>query len=431
MSGGRAGRRLDAVTETTVPAATATGRGARQDGRLRGVDAARGLAVVGMVVVHVAGAAALGGGAGATVLGIAEGRSAILFAVLAGVSLGLLSGGGRGLAEHRAGTRERRDRTRIAVRAVLLFVLGVALAAISSGPIVILSYYAVLFVLVLPLLWLRPGALLAWAAGWALVGPQVSFLLRTRISTGEVGGTVTPSDFTSWGAAGEAALRLLLTGTYPVATWMPFVLAGLAIGRLDLRSAAVRTRLALAGVASAVLGYGGSWLAVEVLGGRQALTAALAPIAAQANLPLGQLVELTTRTSMGTTGTVTPAFLLLDTPHSGTTFEIIGSTGFAVTVLALCLTLAERTRLTAAFGRPLAAVGATAATLYAGHIAVMALLTATVPTWQQRPWPATVLFVVAALVLALVWRRLVGRGPVEWVLHTASTRAVRSGRDQG
>jgi uncharacterized membrane protein len=427
MSGGGTGTTLDAVTETMLPAAT--GR-ARQDGRLGGVDAARGLAVIGMIVVHVAAESTFGGGVGATLSGVAEGRSAILFAVLAGVSLALLSGGRSGPAEHRAGTREQRDRTHIAVRAVLLFVLGVTLAAVSSGPIVILGYYAVLFTLALPLLWVRPGALLAWAVGWALLGPQVSFLLRTGIGTGEAGGAVTPVDFTSWDAAGDAVLRLLLTGTYPAATWMPFVLAGLAVGRLDLRTAAVRTLLAVTGVAAAVLGHGGSWLAVEVLGGREAVTAALAPVAAELDLPPEQLVELARHASMGTSGTLTPALLLLDAPHSGTTFEIVGSTGIAVAVLALCLTLAERGRLTAAVGRPLTAVGAMAATLYAGHIAVMALLSAAVPTWQQRPWPATVLFAVAAVVLALAWRRWVGRGPLEWVLHTVSTRAGRSGRDQ-
>jgi hypothetical protein len=260
-----------------------------------------------------------------------------------------------GADEHRRGVRRRRDRTRIAVRAVILFVLGVAIATISTGPIVILSYYAVLFVLVLPLLWLRPAALVAWAAGWALVGPQVSFLLRRAIDTAEFGGAVTPGDLTSWSAAGDAALRLLLTGTHPVATWMPFVLVGLAIGRLDLRSAAVRVQLAVAGVAAAVLGYGGSWLALDVLGGRAALTAALAPAAAGLGRTPEQLAELlTTNSSLGTTGTLSPAFLPLDAPHTGTTFEIVGSTGVAVAVLAACLVLAERGRATAALLLPLA-----------------------------------------------------------------------------
>jgi hypothetical protein len=62
---------------------------------------------------------------------------------------------------------------------------------------------------------------------------------------------------------------------------------------------------------------------------------------------------LTTNSSLGTTGTLSPAFLLLDAPHTGTTFEIVESTGVAVAVLAACLVLAERGRATAALLLPL------------------------------------------------------------------------------
>jgi uncharacterized membrane protein YeiB len=394
--------------------------------RLAGVDAARGLAVLGMIVVHVAGTAVMSGGPGGWVLWLAEGRSAILFAVLAGVSLGLLSGGRRGLAEHRAGERSQRDRVRIAVRAAVLFALGLVLAAISTGPMVILAFYAVMFVLVLPLLWLRPAALLAWAAGWALVGPQVSFVLRRVIETNTIGGAVAPSDLTSWGEAGEAALRLLLTGAYPVATWMPFVLLGLAVGRLDLRSSAVQVRLAVAGVGAAAIGYGGSWLAVDVLGGRDALVQAVTPVATESGLPVDQLVAVLTQTGLGTTGITSPAFLLIDGAHSGTTFEIVGSAGVAVAVLGVCLRLADRGgRSVAPVLQALAAAGALAASLYSAHIVAIALLDGGLPGWQTAPWVPTVLFLAGAVALAVIWRRLVGRGPAEWLLHILSTRAAR------
>jgi uncharacterized membrane protein len=419
------------ASRTRAPAA-GQDNGVRRDGaRLIGVDAARGLAVFGMIMVHVAPAFAAGGAGtvdmvGRTLVGLAEGRSAILFAVLAGVSLGLLSGGARGLAEHRRGTRRHGDRARIAVRAAILFALGVALAAISTGPIVILCFYAVLFVMALPLLWLRPAALLAWAAAWTLAGPQVSYLLRGMItSTGVVGGAVTPDHFTSWSAAGDGAMLLVLTGTYPVATWMPFVLVGLAIGRLDLRSAGVQARLAAAGVAAAVLGYGGSWLALEVLGGRAALVAAVAPVAGEIGTPPEQLVDtLTTLPGMGTTGLLSPALLLVDRPHTGTTFEIVGSAGVAVAVLATFLLLAGRGRVGAALLWPVAAAGAMAATLYAGHIAALAVLTVA-GVGPGHPWLVTLLFVVAAVALGSGWRRWIGRGPVEWMMHILSTGAAR------
>jgi uncharacterized membrane protein YeiB len=129
-------------------------------------------------------------------------------------------------------------------------------------------------------------------------------------------------------------------------------------------------------------------------------------------------------TGLGTTGTLTPAFLLVDTPHRGTTFEIVGSTGVAVAVLAVCLALAERGgRVTAAVLAPFAAVGALAASLYAAHIAVIALLDGGVPSWRDAPWTGTALFLAGAIVIAVLWRRLIGRGPVEWLLHTLSTLA--------
>lgn len=66
----------------------------RAPGKVRfvGLDAARGLAVSGMVIAHTASIGPLGESADAW-LGFAHGRSSILFATIAGVSLTLLSGG--------------------------------------------------------------------------------------------------------------------------------------------------------------------------------------------------------------------------------------------------------------------------------------------------------------------------------------------------
>ena len=62
-------------------------------------------------------------------------------------------------------------------------------------------------------------------------------------------------------------LDLLLTGFYPAITWIPFVIAGMALGRLDLSAGTVQRRLAALGPALIVLGYGTSVL----LAGKDAL----------------------------------------------------------------------------------------------------------------------------------------------------------------
>ncbi|MGH8919625.1 MAG: heparan-alpha-glucosaminide N-acetyltransferase domain-containing protein, partial [Actinomycetes bacterium] len=380
-----------------------------QPTRLAGVDAARGLAVLGMIITHVAITSE------STVVAVADGRSSILFAMLAGVSLSLLTGG---RSIHPAlGV----DRRRLAVRAGLLFVLGLLLEEISSGPFVILCYYAVMFLLALPLLRVRPALLLGGAAVWAVVGPLLSYGLRASSPIPDPDGIrLTFADFTSLPAIGDAAGQLLVTGIYPVLTWMPFLLAGIAVGRLDLRSTAVRVRLLVGGVTAAVMGYGGSWLALNVLGGQAALlrglTAYANSIGSSPNALLRQFADL-----YGTVPAVTPAFLLVDTPHSGTPFEIIGSGGVAISVLAGCLLVAGPARVALL---PLTSVGALALTVYAGHILVLGMLPYGTPWVLPNPWPLTIGFLGGAIAFAWLWRSVVGRGPLERLVHSISLRAA-------
>ena len=96
--------------------------------RLGGLDAARGLALLGMMAAHVGfttcGLTSLSG-----VLNQAHGRSAVLFAVIAGFSLGIMSGRTR----PHTGEDLVRTRLRILVRCALLLVLGTCLAVLGSS----------------------------------------------------------------------------------------------------------------------------------------------------------------------------------------------------------------------------------------------------------------------------------------------------------
>ena len=105
---------------------------------------------------------------------VAAGRASALFAVLAGVGLALLRRSGR------AGSL-RRVRVAVAVRAVLLLALGLALGTVDSPPLVILQYYALLFLVAVPLLGLPVRVLAAAAVAWAVVSPLVSHLLRSTV----------------------------------------------------------------------------------------------------------------------------------------------------------------------------------------------------------------------------------------------------------
>src|SRR3954469_12956222 len=93
------------------------GRAVPRAGRVTGLDVARALAVFGMLGAHFGGVPADVVASPSTWLGVVNGRSAILFAVLAGVSVALLTG--RILAP--AGEDLVRARIRLLVRAAWVF----------------------------------------------------------------------------------------------------------------------------------------------------------------------------------------------------------------------------------------------------------------------------------------------------------------------
>jgi uncharacterized membrane protein YeiB len=335
--------------------------------RLRGIDAARGLAVLGMMAAHVAVQRTLVLDDPSSWLAIADGRSSILFATLAGVSIALMSGRDRPVD----GTDLARVRLRILVRAACVFLLGGLLAALQTYVAVILEVYAVLFVAVLPLLRWRASRLLALAAVAAVVLPVATTALAIHFDAA----IMRPDPF----------VILVVTGHYPALTWVVFAIAGLGIGRLALGSAHVQLRLVTVGAGLAVLAYGASAL----------LEAALAAP------PPGW------------------EFILSTQPHQGSPFEVVGSGGFAIAVIGLCLRGAALLPVVLV---PLESVGQLALTVYAVHIVVIRLLSPEGDLIADDG--AYVAFVVVTLVLCLLWTRILGRGPFERALGAIAGRAA-------
>ncbi|WP_344137822.1 heparan-alpha-glucosaminide N-acetyltransferase domain-containing protein [Saccharopolyspora halophila] len=372
--------------------------------RLVGLDVARGLAVFGMFAAHVMPPTYWPSS-------LASGRAAALFAVLAGVSISLLSGGSR----PHAGTRMRTSRVRIAVRAVLLFLLGLGLTTLQVPAMVILAFYGVLFLLSIPLLRLRAAALAILAAVLAVGAPLLSYVLRGGVETNRLGYTPDFGDFGSLDGFWTAVHSLLLTGAYPVLTWLPFLLTGMSLGRLDLL--AVRGKLIAVGAGLAALGYGGSWIAMNPLGGHDVLLSTLPP-----GLP-PKLLDAVLSSSMGTAPTTSPVWLLTAGAHSGTPFDIVGASGVAIAVIGACL-FGQRLRGPLL---PVSSVGALALTSYAGHLLVLKAVGAErmgqlIAEHPYVPWLA---LMVGTAVLTIGWRVLLGRGPLEWALHHASTAPAR------
>jgi len=368
-------------------------------GRLTGVDVARCAALIGMAATHVFPSTDPDGSTHLSHV-VAAGRASALFAVLAGVSLALVAGGrtpltGRSLWAARAG---------VAVRAVGLVALGLVLGRVDSPPLVILAYYGLLFLVALPVLGLGPRALWLLAAAAAVLTPVASHLLRQQVDPTPIA--------EPWGS--DLPVELLLTGTYPVLSWTTYLLVGLAAGRSNLRRAGTATRLLVAGLAAAVTAKAASaWLLAQV-GGVERLARTVGSTPDQ--------VDEALRTGMfGTTPREDWRWLVVSAPHSGTTLDLVHTTGSALAVLGACLLLVRV--LPRLLVLPFAAAGSMTLTLYTAHVLALADGSPLLATDRTRLWWAHVL---VGLVVATFWRTQVGRGPLEALLAWLSGSARRA-----
>ncbi|WP_246257300.1 heparan-alpha-glucosaminide N-acetyltransferase domain-containing protein [Amycolatopsis anabasis] len=411
---------MDVVTVAAEPDQLLTKPG-RQDSRripgiaprvprLAGIDVARGLAVLGMYAAHV-GPDPSQGGAGVLFRPF-EGRSAALFAVLAGVSIALMSGG----REPKTGLAQTRVSLRLATRAPLIMALGLWLTNLNTGYLVILSYYGICFLVAIPFLRMRAKALAIAAAVTAVVVPFASYFIRAAVAPRDLYYLLPDARFEHFGSFGEALTILVLTGTFPAVGLMTYLFAGMAIGRLDLRSPLVCRRLFLGGTALAVLAYGASYLATDVFGGMRRIYETLAPAAARAGMTPEQYFGFHLNNIHGTPPTTTLAWELVSSAHSYTPFDFVACIGVAAAVIGGCQLLMRRC---ARFLRPLADLGSVILSAYVFHFIAIWLL------WNADDESAFSLlhfleFSAVAIVAAVAWKRWIGRGPLEWLLHVLS-----------
>jgi uncharacterized membrane protein len=361
-------------------------------GRILGVDAARAVALVGMFATHIF---PLREGREPTLTGlVASGRASALFAVLAGVGVALATGGTR----RPAGAREHLGAgAALVVRGVLVGALGLTLVATEAPVAIILTYYGLLFVVAALLLRAPRGVLAAGAVLACVLTPVASQLLRAGLPDG-------PGEQVGWPALaepGDALVTLVLTGYYPVLTWTTYLLAGMAVGRLDLRRPQVATGLLTGGAALAVAAHTASALLLGPGNGVWVLGAAASA------------------RRYGTTPTGNWWWLATDAPHSGSPLDLAATTGSALAVLGAMLLLSRWSRRVV---RVPAATGAAPLTIYTLHVVALAVYAGS-GSDDAALW----LGHVAVATLIGLGLQLAGvRGPLEAVV-SATGRAVRRG----
>ncbi|WP_370642686.1 heparan-alpha-glucosaminide N-acetyltransferase domain-containing protein [Nesterenkonia sp. DZ6] len=390
---------LRASVSGTSPQTSAPGDTRRR--RLIGVDAARGLALISMMAIHIL-PSWTDNGEPTFIWTAFSGVSATLFALLAGLALAFMTGGTR--PPH--GPALTASRAALGVRAALIAVLGLLIAYVDPPASIILVYYGVMFLLAIPLLRLSVRALVGVAVGIAVLGPVMVHLTQNALPNLD---GYDPTFTTLLTEPITFVSVVLFTGSFPVIPWMAYVCAGLAIGRLDLRNRRTGLRLFLTGTLIAV----GAWLTSSLLqgplGGRERLLAAT-PWSAR------EMTEFLTWGPPPDLPTTTWWWLTVLAPYTSTPFEVFHSLGIAVAVLGAMLLIARSARRML---HPLAAIGGMTLTLYCAHLLLLAT-----GFLADAPWVSLIVQTMAAIAFAVVWLHFKGPGPLERGVSTAA-RIVR------
>lgn len=346
--------------------------------RLYGVDLARAVALIGMLMVH------FGPKGGTDLLGrlyaLPHGRASVLFVLVAGIGVAFLS--------RRVDSRAD-ARLRLFCFALVLLPLGLMLEALRHPVAVILHHYAGYFLFAIAVIGLPTRWLLRLAVLASLAGPLLFFAGRLALPAVFNRHSVQLGDTPL-----EVLWALLFTGPYPLVVWAAPLLWGLWIGRQDLHAPRLRRQLMLVGAAVAIAAVFASELLFAGFGEPR-----------------------------------TPAdwrFAFADTAHSQMPLWLLGAIGSAALVVGLALTAAARWPDLARRG---AVLGQMALSIYVLHILVLWAA----PTLVRHDDPALALlsvfgFALLAWLLATAWRRWQPRGPLEQLMHGFATGVATLGQ---
>lgn len=392
--------------------------------RITGVDAARGVALLGMISVHLMPLTQLGEDGSTlepTVVGrLFAGTASALFAVVAGISLSLFS-------SSRSPADARRS---IGLRALILVFLGLACGHLDTSIAIILCHYGLLFLAASAFITVSTRRLGVVAGAWLLISPLAAAGLA-RFMQAQLGVSEYVDSWRLWHTPnfGDLLLQpglllwdLLFTGYYPVLQWTGYLLLGLALGRLRLGRLRTGTALAFGGGLAALAS---GWVSAVLFRS----TALRDQVVSRTGVePEALDAALQTGSGMIDEYTVGAAsWFAAATPHSGAPLDLVRSAGAAVAIVGICLVATTVARGVLRWPLlPLIGAGALPLTLYVGHLVGLHLFSDATDTWSEAR--VTAVYLLAALAVGLVFALVRRRGPLEWMLHELTSAGASSAR---
>lgn len=204
--------------------------------RIVGIDVARALAIIGMIIVNFKIAlGSVGMDSLQSIIGLLEGKAAATFVVLAGIGIAFMS---NSAIKNNDVSRLKKIQFSLFKRAIFLFVIG--LLFIPIWPADILHFYGIYMLLALALLASRKRTILAVALMLILVYPFMMIVWEYN-----VGWNFDTLEYPSFWSVEGFFRNLFYNGFHPVIPWAAFMLIGFWFGKNDLNDPKFIKRSAL------------------------------------------------------------------------------------------------------------------------------------------------------------------------------------------
>jgi len=351
--------------------------------RIIGIDVARALAVIGMIIVNfkvVFGENGLDWVK--SFASVFEGKAAATFVVLAGVGLALMK---NSAIKNNDQTKLKTTRTRILKRALFLFFVGISYIAI--WPADILHFYGIYMAFIFLLLTSKGKTIIISAIALIIAFPMLMTFLNYE----------TGWNFDTLGYQGFWTIKgflrnLFFNGFHPVIPWTAFMLFGYWFGKQDLHSEKFIKKI--------------FWISTIVFISIQVLSYLSIVFLSEGNQESAkELAEI-----LGTN------------PMPPLPIYMFSGISIAFAIITACIIIAKRfenNKIIDALNK----TGQLALTFYVAHVIIgMGIIEAINPSKMGK---YTVEFSVIyalgfsliCILFAVVWRKYKESGPLEWIMR--------------
>ncbi|MGY3190146.1 DUF418 domain-containing protein [Lysinibacillus sp. TE18511] len=355
-----------------------------QSKRIEGLDFARALAMLGMLIVNfkiIMGAAGNGPDWLIWFTGLFEGRASATFVTLAGIGVALMTRKARNGGEF---SYIKENKVKLWKRSAFLFILGLLLYVVDwTGDI--LHYYGVYMLI---------GSFLIVASTKLMIILSSGFLITSQVLQ------VTMNYLQGWHPDQpfmeyldfwtiEGFMRnLLFNGYHPVFPWICFFLLGMILGRLDLLKKTVRNKMLFISIILLIT--------IEVL--------------SKVLMRLSQSVlDVNSAEFLFQTGPIPPNILYMLSNSASAIIVIVASIYIAENFAEQWLT------------KSLIQTGQLTLTHYVSHVfigvGILTLLNRLENQTLAFSLVFTLLFFVASILFSVLWSRKFKRGPIEWIMR--------------